>query len=189
MRQERARSPAARTIFAGREHIENPTSAAALPSARGVRRDVVKAPAALEAACNGTFAHARVDVRFRDRNTLDLIRNIRGRQSKLRIVVIADHDSFATVIMALRAGADDYLSIPACERDLVDALLGCGRPLPPISETPLGAERVRWEHIQRIPTPCGHKVSDAARCLRIHRRTLQRLLSKRAPYPRGSLKP
>ena len=130
-----------------------------------------------------------VDVRFRDRNTLDLIRKIRGRQSKLRIIVITDHDSFATVIMALRAGADDYLSIPACERDLVGALLGCGRPLPPISETPLGAERVRWEHIQRIPTPCGHKVSDAARCLRIHRRTLQRLLSKRAPYPRGSLKP
>ena len=150
---------------------------------------VVKAPAAREVACNGTFAHALVDLRFRYRTTLDLIRSIRGRQSELRIVVITDHDSVATVIMAFRAGADDYLTIPACERDLVDALLECGRLLPPISETPLGAERVRWEHIQRIPTPCGHKVSDAARCLRIHRRTLQRLLSKRAPYPRGSLKP
>jgi two-component system, response regulator RegA len=146
---------------------------------------VVKAPAAREAACNGTFAH----VRFHDGNTLDPIRNTRGRQSKLRIVVIADHDSFATVIMARRARADDYLSIPICERDTIDAPLGCGRPLPPISETSLGVERVCWEHIQRIPTPCGHQVSDAARCLRIHRRTLQRLLSKRAPYPRGSLKP
>ena len=142
---------------------------------------------AAQAACNGTFAHALVDVRFRYRNTLDLIRIFGGRQSELRIVVITDHDSFATVVLALRAGADDYLPIPVSEHELADALLGRGPPLPPIPETPLGADRIRWEHTQRILTQCGRNVSDTARRLRMHRRTLQRLLSKRAPYLRGSL--
>jgi two-component system response regulator RegA len=149
---------------------------------------VVKAPAAMEAACHATFAYVLIDVRFRHRNTLALVRNSRGRQSELRIVVITDHDSIVPTVMAHRARAY-YRSFPAWERDLADGLIGYGRPRPPVSETPLGAERVRWEHIQPIPTPCGQKVSDVARRLRIHRRTLQRPLSKRAPYPRGTLQP
>jgi two-component system response regulator RegA len=140
------------------------------------------------AACNGEqFAYAVVEPRFRDRNALSLIRRLREQRPCLRIVAITDHDSFATVVLVLRAGADDYLPISACEHELADALLGRRSPLPPIPETPLAAQRVRWEHTQRVLAQCGRNVSDAARRLRMHRRTLQRLLSKRAPYPRGAL--
>jgi two-component system, response regulator RegA len=158
-------------------------------AAKGFAVTVVNARAALEASCNVPFAYALVEVQFCDRGALNLIRKLREKWPWLRIVVITDHDSFATVVLALRAGADDYLPIPASEHELADALLERRPPLPPIPETPLGAERVRWEYIQRILTQCGRNVSDTARRLRMHRRTLQRLLSKRAPCPRGSLQP
>ena len=158
-------------------------------AANGFAVTVVNARAALEAACNVAFAHALIEVQFCDRNTLNLVRKLRAQQPRIRIVVITDHDSFATVVLLLRAGADDYLPIPASEHELADALLGRRPQLPPIPETPLGAERIRWEYIQRILAQCGRNVSDAARRLRMHRRSLQRLLAKRAPYPRGSLQP
>jgi two-component system response regulator RegA len=143
--------------------------------------------AALAAAESKELPYAVVEVQFRSRGRLDLVRTLRKRHPQMRIVVITDHDSFATVILALRAGADDYLPMPVSESDLVDALLGRKPALPPIPETPLGAQRICWEHTQRILAQCGHNVSEAARRLRMHRRSLQRLLSKRAPYPRGML--
>jgi two-component system response regulator RegA len=103
----------------------------------------------------------------------------------MRIVVVTAHDSCASVILVLRAGADDYLPKPVGEGELVDALLGRSPVLPPVPETPLRIERVRWEHTQWVLGQCGHNVSEAARRLRMHRRSLQRILGKRAPRLRG----
>jgi two-component system response regulator RegA len=147
----------------------------------------VSTRAALAAAYNAEFAYAVVEAQFRDRKELDLVRKLRRNQAGMRIVVITDHDSFATVILALRAGADDYLPMPVSEQELTDALLGRRPALPPVLETPLAVQRIRWEHTQRILEQCGRNVSDAARRLRMHRRSLQRMLNKRAPYSRGSL--
>jgi two-component system response regulator RegA len=147
----------------------------------------VSTQAALAAAYNAEFAYAVVEMEFRDGKGLDLVRKLRQHQAGMRIVVITDHDSFATVILALRAGADDYLPMPVSEHELTDALLGRRPALPPVPETPLAIQRIRWEHTQRILEQCGRNVSDAARRLRMHRRSLQRMLNKRAPYSRGSL--
>jgi two-component system response regulator RegA len=148
---------------------------------------VVDTGSALAAAYSVEFAYAVVEVQFRDRKGLDLVRKLRLCQAEIQIVVITDHDSFATVILALRAGADDYLPMPVSEHELTDALLGRRPALPPVPETPLAVQRIHWEHTQRILEQCGRNVSDAARRLRMHRRSLQRMLNKRAPYSRGSL--
>ena len=102
-----------------------------------------------------------------------------------RIVVTTDHDSFAAVILALRAGAEDYLPKPLGEAELVDALLGRTPKLPPVPETPLRLQRICWEHIQRILAQCGHNISEAARRLSMHRRTLQRILGASGRRTRG----
>lgn len=156
-------------------------------AARGFAVTVVDTGSALAAAYSAEFAYAVVEVQFRDRKGLDLVRKLRLRQAEIQIVVITDHDSFATVILALRAGADDYLPMPVSEHELTDALLGRRPALPPVPETPLAVQRIRWEHTQRLLEQCGRNVSDAARRLRMHRRSLQRMLNKRAPYSRGSL--
>jgi two-component system response regulator RegA len=139
---------------------------------------------ALATAEGQEFAYAVLEVQFRGRKALDLIRKLRECHPGMRIVVITDHDSFATVVMALRAGADDYLPLPVNESDLADALLGRRPALPPIPDTPLAPRRICWEHMQRILEQCDHHVTEAARRLQMHRRSLQRILSKRAPYPR-----
>jgi two-component system response regulator RegA len=143
--------------------------------------------AALHPGTRAEFHCAVIELRFGRGNDLDLVRQLRRRYPSMRIVVVTDHDSFATVILALRAGADDYLPKPVDETDLMDALLGRGQAMPQVPVTPLGIQRVRWEHIQRVLEQCGRNMSEAARRLRMHRRTLQRILSKRAPRPRGSL--
>jgi two-component system response regulator RegA len=148
------------------------------------------AQAALAAAAETAFLYAVAEIGFEksrlDSNAgLELVRKLRALHAPMRIVVITDHDSFASVILALRAGADDYLPKPVSEAELTDALLGRSPTLPPIPETPLRIERIRWEHIQRVLEQCGRNVSEAARRLRMHRRSLQRILTKRAPRPRA----
>ena len=106
-------------------------------AAKGFTVTAVNAQAALAAVCNAQFAYALIEVQFRDRKGLDLVRKLRERRPWMRIVVITDHDSFATVILALQAGADDYLPIPASEHDLADALLGRRPALPPVPEAAL----------------------------------------------------
>lgn len=142
---------------------------------------------ALGPGCKAEFSHAVLELRFGRGNDLELVRQLRRRHPAMRIVIVTDHDSFATVILTLRAGADDYLPKPVDEQGLLDALLGRSDGLPQVPLTPLGIQRVRWEHIQRVLEQCDRNMSEAARRLRMHRRTLQRILSKRAPRPRGSL--
>jgi two-component system, response regulator RegA len=139
--------------------------------------------AALAAAAETPFAYAAVELRLGHDSGLELIKELHAFQPSIRIVVTG-FDSFASVILALKAGAVDYFAKPVDERELVDALLGRAPMLAPVPETPLGLKRVYWEYIQRIFEQCGRNVSQAAQRLSMHRRTLQRVLAKRAPCPR-----
>jgi two-component system response regulator RegA len=141
---------------------------------------------AREAAAEMAFAYAVLELRWSDRNGLDLVRELRKKNPGMRIVVVTAHDSFVTVILAFRAGADDYLPKPASVNGLIDALLGRTKPLPSVPETPLAAVRVRWKHIQQIFARCGGDVRETARVLRIQPRSLRRILSQQAPPPRAS---
>lgn len=96
-------------------------------------------------------------------------------------VVLTGYGAIATAVAAVKAGAIDYLAKPADIDDIVNSLLAAreNRPEPP--ENPMSADRVRWEHIQRVYELCNHNVSETARRLNMHRRTLQRILAKRAP--------
>ena len=143
--------------------------------------------AALSLSAKPAFTHAVLELRFGRGNDLELVCQLRRRHPSMRIVIITDHDSFATVILAMRAGADDYLPKPVDEAGLMEALLGRAGSLPQVPLTPLRIQRVRWEHIQRVLEQCDRNMSEAARRLRMHRRTLQRILGKRAPLPRGPL--
>jgi two-component system response regulator RegA len=139
--------------------------------------------AALAAATQIPFAYAVVESRLGRDSGLELIKQLRERHPSMRIVVATGFDSFASVILALRAGAVDYLAKPVRGPELVNALLGRTATLPPVPQTQLGLDRVRWEHIQRAFEQCGRNVSGTARVLSMHRRTLQRILAKRAPRP------
>jgi two-component system response regulator RegA len=140
--------------------------------------------AALTAAAETPFAHAVVELRLGRDSGLELIKQLREFQPSMRIVVVTGFDSFASVTLAVKAGAVDYFAKPVDELALVDALLGCAPMLPPVPDTPLGLKRIHWEYIQRIFEQSGRNVTKAAQRLSMHRRTLQRILTKRAPCPR-----
>ena len=126
-------------------------------------------------------AYAVLDMRLEDGNGLTVVNEIRARRPDAKIVMLTGYGNIATAVAAVKAGAIDYLSKPADADDVARALLAQpdDRPAPP--ENPMSADRVRWEHIQRVYELCGHNVSETARRLNMHRRTLQRILAKRAP--------
>jgi two-component system, response regulator RegA len=126
-------------------------------------------------------AYAVVDLRLEDGNGLDVVEVLRERRPDCRIVVLTGYGAIATAVAAVKIGATDYLSKPADANDVTSALLskGAAHPLPP--ENPMSADRVRWEHIQRVYEMCDRNVSETARRLSMHRRTLQRILAKRSP--------
>ncbi len=126
-------------------------------------------------------AYAVVDMRLGDGNGLDVISALKKRRPEARGIVLTGYGNIATAVNAVKIGAVDYLSKPADADDVVNALLALegNKPEPP--ENPMSADRVRWEHIQRIYELCGRNVSETARRLNMHRRTLQRILAKRAP--------
>jgi two-component system response regulator RegA len=95
--------------------------------------------------------------------------------------VLTGYGAIATAVAAVKMGATDYLSKPADATDITNALLAVGEALPPPPENPMSADRVRWEHIQRVYEQCDRNVSETARRLNMHRRTLQRILAKRGP--------
>ncbi len=122
-----------------------------------------------------------VDLRLEDGNGLDVVEALRERRPDCRIVVLTGYGAIATAVAAVKAGATDYLSKPADANDVTNALLARGDALPEPSENPMSADRVRWEHIQRVYEMCDRNVSETARRLSMHRRTLQRILAKRSP--------
>ena len=126
-------------------------------------------------------AFAVVDLRLEDGNGLDVVDALREARADSRIVVLTGYGAIATAVAAVKMGASDYLSKPADADDVTRALLAKGDTLPPPPEAPMSADRVRWEHIQRVFEQCDRNVSETARRLHMHRRTLQRILAKRSP--------
>ena len=126
-------------------------------------------------------AYAVVDLRLEDGNGLDVVDALREARENTRIVVLTGYGAIATAVAAIKMGASDYLAKPADADDVTRALLSHGETLPPPPEAPMSADRVRWEHIQRVYEQCDRNVSETARRLHMHRRTLQRILAKRSP--------
>ena len=126
-------------------------------------------------------AYAVIDLRLEDGNGLDVVETLRERRPDCRIVVLTGYGAIATAVAAVKYGATDYLSKPADANDVTNALLAKGASMPPPPENPMSADRVRWEHIQRVYEMCDRNVSETARRLNMHRRTLQRILAKRSP--------
>ncbi len=126
-------------------------------------------------------AYAVVDLRLEDGNGLDVVEVLRERRPESRIVVLTGYGAIATAVAAVKIGATDYLAKPADATDVTNALLTVSKELPPPPENPMSADRVRWEHIQRVYELCDRNVSETARRLSMHRRTLQRILAKRSP--------
>ncbi len=126
-------------------------------------------------------AYAVVDLRLEDGNGLDVVEVLREKRPDCRVVVLTGYGAIATAVAAVKIGAADYLSKPADANDVTAALLAKPDELPPPPENPMSADRVRWEHIQRVYELCDRNVSETARRLNMHRRTLQRILAKRSP--------
>ena len=124
---------------------------------------------------------AVVDLRLGDGNGLDLVTEMRKVAPAARMVILTGYGNIATSVAAIKAGAVDYLPKPS-DADAIDAALqATDRALPAPPEHPMSADRVRWEHIQRVFEQCDRNVSETARRLNMHRRTLQRILAKHAP--------
>ena len=126
-------------------------------------------------------AYAVIDLKLEDGNGLDVVETLHQTRPNARVVVLTGFGNIATAVAAVKFGAIDYLPKPADADDIMNALLAApgAKPTPP--ENPMSADRVRWEHIQRVYELCGHNVSETARRLNMHRRTLQRILAKRSP--------
>jgi two-component system response regulator RegA len=126
-------------------------------------------------------AFAVVDMRLGDGNGLDVISAMKKRRPEARAIILTGYGNIATAVNAVKLGAVDYLAKPVDADDVVAALLAIDNTKIEPPENPMSADRVRWEHIQRIYELCGRNVSETARRLNMHRRTLQRILAKRAP--------
>ncbi|WP_299842096.1 ActR/PrrA/RegA family redox response regulator transcription factor [uncultured Paracoccus sp.] len=136
---------------------------------------------AMEAIRNAPPAYAVIDLRLEDGSGLDVVEALRESREDARIIVLTGYGAIATAVAAVKMGATDYLSKPADATEVTAALLSAGEVLPPPPENPMSADRVRWEHIQRVYEQCDRNISETARRLHMHRRTLQRILAKREP--------
>ena len=125
--------------------------------------------------------YAVVDMRLEDGNGLTVIERLKAVQPDARAIILTGYGNITSAVTAVKIGAVDYLAKPADADDIYAALTAehGERPDPP--ENPMSADRVRWEHIQRVHELCDRNVSETARRLNMHRRTLQRILAKRAP--------
>jgi two-component system response regulator RegA len=126
-------------------------------------------------------AYAVVDMRLGDGNGIEVISALKARRPDARAIILTGYGNIATAVTAVKFGAVDYLAKPADADDVCAALSAAPgqKAEPPVN--PMSADRVRWEHIQRVYELCGRNVSETARRLSMHRRTLQRILAKRAP--------
>ena len=126
-------------------------------------------------------AFAVVDLRLNDGNGLEVVKELQTSNSKSRIIMLTGYGNIPTAVAAIKEGAIDYLAKPADADDVEKALLADPEAKAPPPENPMSADRVKWEHIHRVFELCNRNVSETARRLKMHRRTLQRILSKRSP--------
>ena len=126
-------------------------------------------------------AFAILDMKLDDGTGLTLVQELHKKRADCRVVMLTGFGNIATAVAAVKAGALDYLPKPADPDQITAALTQSGDEMPLPPQDPMSADRVRWEHIQRVYEQCGRNVSETARRLRMHRRTLQRILSKHAP--------
>ena len=135
----------------------------------------------LESVQNKKPAFAVVDLRLGDGNGLEVVKQIQSTNSKSRVVMLTGYGNIPTAVAAIKEGAIDYLAKPADADDVERALLADPNQKATPPENPMSADRVKWEHIHRVFELCNRNVSETARRLKMHRRTLQRILSKRSP--------
>ncbi|MDB5597605.1 MAG: response regulator receiver protein [Hyphomicrobiales bacterium] len=126
-------------------------------------------------------AFAIIDMRLADGNGLDVISELKAVRPDARGIILTGYGNIVTAVTAVKLGAFDYLAKPADADEIFSALMALQHDKAELPENPMSADRVRWEHIQRIYELCGRNVSETARRLNMHRRTLQRILAKRAP--------
>jgi len=124
---------------------------------------------------------AVVDLRLGDGNGLEVVKEIQKSNSKSRVIMLTGYGNISTAVAAIKQGAIDYLAKPADADDVERALLADPNEKAAPPENPMSADRVKWEHIHRVFELCNRNVSETARRLKMHRRTLQRILSKRSP--------
>ncbi len=125
--------------------------------------------------------YAVIDLRLSDGSGLDVIETIRSKRDDSRIIILTGYGNIATAVTAVKLGAVDYLAKPADADEILAALTQRPGEKANLPDNPMSADRVRWEHIQRVYEMCERNVSETARRLNMHRRTLQRILAKRAP--------
>jgi len=142
--------------------------------AEGVKKGIE----AVKLACPG---FAVVDLRLGDGNGLEVVKEIKKNGSDSRVIMLTGYGNISTAVEAVKDGAIDYLAKPADAEDVEKALLAEPNKKAPPPENPMSADRVKWEHIHRVFELCNRNVSETARRLKMHRRTLQRILSKRSP--------
>ena len=126
-------------------------------------------------------AFAVVDLRLSDGNVLEVVKQIQNSNIESRIIMLTGYGNIPTAVAAIKEGAIDYLAKPADADDVEKALLADRNKKAQPPENPMSADRVKWEHIHRVFELCNRNVSETARRLKMHRRTLQRILSKRSP--------
>ena len=146
--------------------------------------EVVMAESVAEGLASATSrppAYAVVDMRLNDGNGLDVVADIKSRRPDAKAIILTGYGNIATAVTAVKMGAIDYLAKPADADDVYMALMRLPTEKADPPENPMSADRVRWEHIQRVYELCDRNVSETARRLNMHRRTLQRILAKRAP--------
>ena len=126
-------------------------------------------------------AFAVVDLRLADGNGLEIVKELQTSNTSCKIIMLTGYGNIPTAVAAIKQGAIDYLAKPADADDVEKALLAdpAKKAQPP--ENPMSADRIKWEHIHRVFELCNRNVSETARRLKMHRRTLQRILSKRSP--------
>ena len=126
-------------------------------------------------------AFAVIDLRLNDGNGLEVVKEIQNLNTNSRIIMLTGYGNISTAVAAIKQGAIDYLAKPADADDVEKALLADPNKKAQPPENPMSADRVKWEHIHRVFELCNRNVSETARRLKMHRRTLQRILSKRSP--------
>mgnify|MGYP001341588503 FL=1 len=135
----------------------------------------------LNVARTSPTAFAVIDLRLEDGNGLDVVKELSKKKNDSRIVMLTGYGNLPTAVEAVKVGAIDYISKPVDADDVEAALLASPESKAKPPENPMSADRVKWEHIHRVFELCNRNVSETARRLKMHRRTLQRILSKRSP--------